>query len=155
MAQSYSKAAYWCRKAAQQGHPAAQYCLGLMYRRGQGLEQDPAKSAGWHRKAAEHGHQAAQFNLADSYDRGVGVPHDPVLAYVWFALAGAKGAKYAVQGRTSKGSVSFRLALSATKGSTVADNHRNRLALKLTPAERETAEQLAQEYYEKYVLPYR
>ncbi len=150
----YEKAAYWYRAAARQGHSPAQYSLALMYCKGQGMPKDDRESFGWCRKAAERGHQAAQFNLATMYDQGVGVERNPVLAYVWFAMAGAKGPKSAPVSRLS-GSVGQRLALSSARGHTVADNNRNRLALALTPKQRETAERLARDYYEKYVLTYR
>jgi TPR repeat protein len=155
MARDFAKAAHWFGKAAGQGHAAAQYSLALMYDKGQGMQPDETKSAYWNRKAAERGHQAAQFNLAGSYEKGLGVPHDRKLAYVWFALAGAKGTKQTSAARDVTGAVSFRIALSAQKGYTVADSNRNRLASKMTQPEREAAEKLAQEYFAKYVLPFR
>ncbi|MDH3451029.1 MAG: sel1 repeat family protein [Gammaproteobacteria bacterium] len=151
----FAKAAHWFNKAANQGHAAAQYGLALMYGKGQGMQLDETKSTYWNRKAAERGHQAAQFSLAGSYEKGVGVAPDPKLAYVWFALAGAKGTKQITTARDVTGAVSFRIALSAQKGYTVADSNRNRLALKMSQPEREAAEKLAQEFFCKYVLPFR
>ena len=155
VSRDFEKAAHWFTRAAGQGHAAAQYSPALMYGKGQGMDLDPTKSAYWNRKAAQRGHQAAQFSLATSYEKGLGVPQDRKMAYVWFALAGAKGAKQTSAARPATGAVSFRIALSAQKGYTVCDSNRNRLALKMSETERQAAEQLAQEYFLKYVMPFR
>jgi hypothetical protein len=46
-------------KAAEQGDAAAQYNLGAMYFRGQGITQDYKESAKWFTKAAEQGYTGA------------------------------------------------------------------------------------------------
>ena len=151
----FAKAAHWFNKAAKQGHAAAQYGLALMYGKGQGLQVDAVKSAYWNRQAAERGHQAAQFSLAGSYETGDGVPLDRQLAYVWFALAGAKGTKQDSAARNATGTISFRLAQSARGGSTIADSNRNRVGLKMSQQERAAADSLAEEFFQKFVLPFR
>jgi hypothetical protein len=45
--QSYVEAAYWCRSASEQGNPTAQYMLGLMYDKGQGLPLDYVLAYKW------------------------------------------------------------------------------------------------------------
>jgi hypothetical protein len=67
--QDPAKAIRWWRKAADQGLPAAQYNLGLMYENEEGVSQDLAEAAKWYRKAAEQGDDAARQNLAALYDR--------------------------------------------------------------------------------------
>jgi TPR repeat protein len=52
-------------KAAEQGYAAAQYNLGLLYRDGQGVEQDFAKAVRWLRAAAEQDYAPAQAALKD------------------------------------------------------------------------------------------
>jgi hypothetical protein len=47
-----SQAAHWCAKAAEQGHAAAQNCIGSMYQFGDGVPQDEAAAASWYWKAA-------------------------------------------------------------------------------------------------------
>ncbi len=49
------------RPLARQGDAIAQYNLGSMYGRGQGVPQDYAETVKWYRKAAEQGHATAQF----------------------------------------------------------------------------------------------
>ncbi len=150
----YEKARHWYRKAAGQGHTTAQYSLGLLLAKGLGSPKDIEAAAEWYRMAAEHGHQAAQFNLAQMYEKGQGVPRDLVMAYVWFALAGAS--PNAPQGAPpGKGGGSTLRLLPVSKSRTVAEMHRNRLALLLSAMERDLATQVAEEFYAKHVRPFR
>ena len=63
MDQDFSKAVYWFRKAANQGHANAQYLLGLEYTSATGVDQDFSKAVFWFRKAANQGHADAKFEL--------------------------------------------------------------------------------------------
>src|SRR5271163_3427097 len=47
-----SQAAYWYRKAADQGNPAAQLYLGYMYSAGLGVSRDVPEAIRWYRRAA-------------------------------------------------------------------------------------------------------
>ncbi|MEM7071941.1 MAG: tetratricopeptide repeat protein, partial [Pseudomonadota bacterium] len=47
VAQDDSEAAYWYRKAAEQGHALAQGWLGVMYEQGKGVRQDDIEAAHW------------------------------------------------------------------------------------------------------------
>ena len=47
--------------AGEQGHPMAQFTLGLLYGAGRGVTQDKKESVKWYRRAAEQGHAVAQF----------------------------------------------------------------------------------------------
>ena len=51
------------RPLADQGDATAQYDLGLMYAKGQGVPQDYAEAVKWFRKAADQGDASAQYNL--------------------------------------------------------------------------------------------
>jgi TPR repeat protein len=51
--QSDLEALRWYRKAADQGHPKAQFGLGLMYFHGLGVGPDFREAARWYRKAIE------------------------------------------------------------------------------------------------------
>ena len=62
--QNYEEAVKWYRKAAEQGHVAAQKSLGVCYQFGKGVEQSDKEAVKWYRKAAEQGLAAAQNNLA-------------------------------------------------------------------------------------------
>jgi len=72
---------------AEAGDRHAQYLIGFMHERGQGVPQDPGQAAKWYRQAAERGHPFAQNNLGVLYKYGRGVPKDYVNAYKWFSLA--------------------------------------------------------------------
>ena len=51
--QDYLQAAYWFRKAAEQGVFAAQNNLGVCYEKGLGVPKDQAEADKWFRKAAK------------------------------------------------------------------------------------------------------
>ena len=93
VAQDYTEAAVWYRRAAKAGHAKAQFNLGYMYNAGEGVVQDYAEALAWYRRAAEAGHARAQSSLGVMYYKGEGVPQDYILAYMWFNLAGASGSK--------------------------------------------------------------
>ena len=57
---------------AQQGDAEAQFWLGRMYAKGQGVERDAAQAMTWYRRAAEQGHTSAQFDLALQYMKVAG-----------------------------------------------------------------------------------
>ncbi len=64
----------------------AQYYLGVMYMKGQGVEQDYEQAGEWFRKASEQGLASAMYKLADLYTKGNGVPKDLEFAYVWYSV---------------------------------------------------------------------
>ena len=83
----YVDAMQMMRPIAEQGDRHAQYLIGFMYERGQGVPEDPAKAAEWYGRAAELGNPFAQNNLGVLYKNGRGVTQDYVQAYKWFNLA--------------------------------------------------------------------
>ena len=82
------EAARWIGLAAGQGHPPAQYNLGLLYFRGRGVRGDDAQAATWYRRAAEKGYAPAQGALGYMLAYGAGVDQNQVLAFMWLGLAG-------------------------------------------------------------------
>ncbi len=122
------EAAKWFRKAAAQGHPEAQYNLGLMHYNGQGVPKNDVEAAKWFRKAAAQGHPGAQNNLGVMCALGRGVPQNDVEAYAWFSIAAAQGVTSA--------------------------EVRDIVAERMTYEARDHAQRLAQQYWEKYVLPF-
>jgi len=56
-------AARWFEKAARNGCAMSQYNLGLMYSKGEGVEQCYITAAQWYEKAAMNGLSFAQFYL--------------------------------------------------------------------------------------------
>ena len=117
------------RPLAEQGDPEAQHALGVMYADGRGVPQNDAEAAKWFRKAAEQGFPEAQHNLGVMYVNGRGVPPNEVQAYAWFSIAAAQGLIQAAEVRD----------IAAQQMTYDARNH---------------AQRLAQQYWEKYVLPF-
>ncbi|MFQ5959621.1 MAG: cadherin domain-containing protein, partial [Alphaproteobacteria bacterium] len=78
-------------RPVEQGPAAAQYSLGYMFERGQGVEQNHAEAVRWYRKAAEQGHAAAQYSLGYMIERGQGVEQNHAEAVKWFRKAAEQG----------------------------------------------------------------
>ena len=64
------------RSAAEQGHANAQYNLGNLFDRGEGVKQDFDEAVRLYRKAADQGHAIAQCNLGTMYYQGKGMKQD-------------------------------------------------------------------------------
>ena len=86
----------WYRLSADQGHANAQFNLGLMFAKGEGVPKGDREAAKWYRKAAEQGHARAQSRLSVRYTRGEGVQADNIQALFWATLAAAQGEPLAV-----------------------------------------------------------
>ncbi len=119
----------WFRKAAEQGVARAQFNLGAMYGRGQGVPQDYAEAVKWFRKAAEQGNAHAQTSLGFMYSKGRGVPQDYVQAHMWYTLAASR----LPPGTDRDGAV----------------QNRDIVAARMTPAQIAKAQQLAREWKPK------
>ena len=57
---------------SEKGDAEAQFELGILYKDGQGFEQNLSEAATWFRKAAEQGFAKAQNNLGVMYRKGQG-----------------------------------------------------------------------------------
>lgn len=77
--------------AATQGDADAQYNLGILYGRGEGVSQDYVQAALWYYKAAEQGKVDAQYLLSLMYLKGEGVTKDFSLAVLWCRKAAEQG----------------------------------------------------------------
>ena len=111
--------------AQNTNHPYAQYYLGVMFANGQAVEKDEKAAAEWYLKAAKQGVKEAQYRLAKMYSAGKGVPQDYEAAYAWYKVASH------LEHKKSK------LALDPARE-------------KLTDEEFAAAQQLADDYIEKY-----
>ena len=70
----------------------AQYVLGNLYLRGEGVEKDLERAAHWFVKGADQVHKDAQFTLGIMHDNGEGgLPVDQAKALEWFRKSGAQG----------------------------------------------------------------
>jgi ATP-dependent protease ClpP protease subunit len=74
------------RPLAEEGRAQAQFNLGVLYEKGQGVSQDLAESASWYLRAARKGDLDAQFKVAGLYENGIGVPRDPDEARQWYRV---------------------------------------------------------------------
>jgi localization factor PodJL len=81
----------WLEKAALQGQPVAEYSLGTLYERGQGVTASPALALKWYLAAANQGNRKAMHNLAVAYAEGSAGPKNTQEAARWFAQAAALG----------------------------------------------------------------
>jgi TPR repeat protein len=78
----------WYEKAATQGNADAQYFLGSLYDRGEGVPQNYAQARQWFERAATQGNPFAQITLGLKYYLGEdGNTKDYVLSYMWCSLA--------------------------------------------------------------------
>ncbi len=72
---------------AKQGDSQAQYALGSLYRKGEGVPQDYIEALKWLRLSAEQGNPLGQDSLGLMYNKGYGVSQDYRKAAKWFRLA--------------------------------------------------------------------
>lgn len=117
---------------AEQGYGGAQYKLGVMYANGKGVTQDYTEAAKWYRKAAEQGVAHAQYDLGNMYYYGQGVQQDYVLAHMWWEVAASR---YSEEPPTDQREESIR--------------KRDLVASRMTPAQIDKAQRLAQKWIEK------
>ena len=127
--QNDTEAVKWYRRAAEQGHDMAQFSLGVMYEEGEGVPQSDAEAVRWFRKAAEQGYTEAQTTMGFMYALGKGLPEHDVQAYAWFNIAAAQGDPH-------------------------AEKMKNQIADSMTREGLTRAQELAQQYWEEYVLPF-
>lgn len=78
-------------KRAEQGQAIAQFDLGLMYDKGEGVIQDYKQAVHWFTKAAEQGLASAQYNLGVMYNKGEGVAQDYKKTVYWYTKASEQG----------------------------------------------------------------
>jgi len=81
----------WCRRAADADLAWAQYNLGLMYQKGEGVAPSDAEALHWYRLAASQGFADAQQRLADLYYLGQGIPRSYTQAALWYRRAAEQG----------------------------------------------------------------
>lgn len=89
--ENFEQAAFWSRKAANQGLPVAQNRLGFLYQKGKGVPRDDAQAVFWIKKAAEQGNISAQNNLAHLHYNGIGVQQDYIQATYWYRMSAEQG----------------------------------------------------------------
>lgn len=79
------------RALAEQGDAQAQFNLGVMYAKGDGVAQDHVEAVEWYRRAAEQGDASGQSSLGYKYDKGLGMLQDHAEAVKWYRRAAEQG----------------------------------------------------------------
>jgi TonB family protein len=92
------QAASWFRKAADQGHAAAQKMLGDFYIKGRGVAENETEAFRWMKMSAEQGNADAQYSVGLLFEKGAGTPKDDSHAYEWYKKAAERGIS-AAQGK--------------------------------------------------------
>lgn len=112
-------------EAANQGHPDAQYQLGLMYVEGEGVSQDMHEAYGWFQLASENHHRDAQAYMGWMNLLGTGTPYnlDSAIQYYVLSLQPSKEALAAKEQQevraSQKGTIEW-YQLQARRGNTQA-----------------------------------
>jgi TPR repeat protein len=88
---NYQKAAKLYQKAAEQGNDQAQFNLGIMYVKGEGVKQDKQKGMELFNKAANNGNPDAQYLLGVMYFYGKVMKQDYKKAFELFNKAANNG----------------------------------------------------------------
>jgi TPR repeat protein len=91
---------YW-EPLAQNGHPRAEYSLGVMYFKGEGVVQDYDEALRRFQTSADAGAPGAPLSLTVMYANGFGTEADPVVAYKWARIANNNGSGEAPHWRST------------------------------------------------------
>lgn len=153
----YKTALQELRPLAAGDNPKAQFHLGRMYARGEGVPKDDAEAVKWYRKAAEQGDAQAQSYLGAMYYTGKGVPKDYAEAIKWFRKAAEQGDAKAqvVLGWmycTGEGVAQNYVTahawynLAGAQGNEEARKARDKITENITPAQLREAQRLAREW---------
>jgi TPR repeat protein len=137
---------------SQQGDVKAQFNMGILYEKGQGVPQDFQEAFRWYYLAA------AQFNLGFLYATGVGVPQNYTEAGRWYWLAAQQGYAEAQhnlgylyhvgQGGRPQDFVQAHMwyNLAAAQGVKNSRQLRDHLSSLMSPTQVDAAQQLAREW---------
>ncbi|WP_204966184.1 tetratricopeptide repeat protein [Megamonas hypermegale] len=77
--------------SAEQGDSEAQYLLGIMYEKGNEIEQDYEEAVKWYKESAKQGNSEAQYKLGYMYQFGDGVRQDYEEAVRWYKESAEQG----------------------------------------------------------------
>lgn len=80
----------WMERAAEAGHPEAQFVLGQFFKAGAGTEKDAKLAVRWLTSAALNRHKGAQIMLGNMYRTGDDVQVDIAESDRWYDMADGK-----------------------------------------------------------------
>lgn len=145
------------RPLAISGDAVAQYWLGVMYAKGQGVPQDDKQAASWYLKAALQDETRAQFAIAEMYREGVGVPKNEKQATTWYLEAADHGfpkAQYTVGLMYAKGQGMPQDLIQGYKwlslAGEIAISSKKWVEEQMTPDQIKKGQTLAQEWLAKF-----
>src|SRR5690349_7283312 len=78
------------KAAAERGDASAQFRLGQLHAKGQGVPHDFVRAVEWYRTAADQGYAEAQLALGLAYRLGNGVRRDDAQAFAWLRKSAAQ-----------------------------------------------------------------
>ncbi|WP_169577696.1 SEL1-like repeat protein [Sinimarinibacterium sp. CAU 1509] len=87
----YAKAYQIWLPMADSGDARAQFSVGTLMARGQGVEKNELLAVAWFLRSAEQRYALAQYSLGVMRDEGIGIPRDDAEARRWYALAAEQG----------------------------------------------------------------
>jgi TPR repeat protein len=125
---------------AEKGDIYAMHSMGVDYANGETRPQDYAQAFKWFEKAAFRGQHNSMYSLAVMYRLGQGRDVDLVQAYAWYALAAKYIPKNADEWFIPRAKVAMYL------------NRPGEIASKLSPMERERAQQLYDDLAKQIVI---
>ncbi len=92
VARNPAKAFLWCKRAANNNFPPAEYLLATFYAASFGISAaDRHQAFIWSQRAAEHDDPCGKHMLAWCYEQGIGVEPSPELAFGWYLEAAKNG----------------------------------------------------------------
>jgi|GEM_PF-3875260 len=87
----YEPALTLLKPLAEGGHAAAQFYLGRMFARAEGVDRDLANAIRWWNASAGAGEPWSQVAIGSLYERGIAVPRDRSKALKWYLKAAHNG----------------------------------------------------------------
>lgn len=143
------------RPLAEKGHTGAQYSLGLMYERGDGVPQDHAKAFELWKRGAGKGDTVIQEALGERYREGRSIRRNYAEAMKWYRKAAEQGsvkAQYRLGQMYLRGEGVPRndmeayvwFSLAEVRGSAKASENRYRIAKKLSREQLAEANRMAE-----------
>jgi hypothetical protein len=93
---NYTDALEWCKAAANENLSGGAFCLGHLYQKGLGVNQDLKGAFQWYKRAANGGDTAAMVALGQMYENGEATKIDRTEATIWLLEAARRGNKDAL-----------------------------------------------------------
>jgi hypothetical protein len=151
-------------RAAQGGHAASQWNVGMALLNGSGVERNEREAYRWVRKAAEAGETRAEISTAVMLALGQGVAENDAEARLWYERAATRNSAHALRGlgfmllngeggprEAARGHAYVRLAADA--GEPAAKRLLTEFPPSLDAAERTAADEIAAKWLREHGAP--